>query len=54
MTPYVLRKTLITIIHNKNADLATFSKQTGHKSLQTINEHYLHIDIRIWINFFYN
>lgn len=44
IAPYVLRKTQISSMHNKNADLATIAKQTGHKSLQTINEHYLHID----------
>lgn len=44
IAPYVLRKTQITSMHNKNTDLATIAKQTGHKSLQTINEHFLHID----------
>lgn len=41
--PYTLRKTQITAMHDAGADLATIAKQSGHKSLQTINEHYLEI-----------
>lgn len=44
MAPYVLRKTQITSMHIKKADLATIAKQTGHKSLQTITEHYLEVN----------
>ena len=42
--PYTLRKTQITHMHRKKADLATIAKQSGHKSLQTITEHYLEVD----------
>ena len=41
--PYTLRKTQITHMHRKKADLATIAKQSGHQSLQTITEHYLDI-----------
>lgn len=41
--PYTLRKTQITHMHQKKADLATIAKQSGHKSLQTITEHYLDV-----------
>nr|WP_197494702.1 site-specific integrase [Solibacillus silvestris] len=44
MAPYVLRKTQITSMHIKKADLATIAKQSGHKSLQTITEHYLEVN----------
>ena len=42
--PYTLRKTQITHMHRKHADLPTIAKQSGHKSLQTISEHYLEVD----------
>lgn len=42
--PYTLRKTQITHMHRKKADLATISKQSGHKSLQIITQHYLEVD----------
>lgn len=42
--PYTLRKTQITHMHRKKADLATIAKQSGHKSLQTITQHYLEVD----------
>ena len=42
--PYTLRKTQITHMHKKKADLATIVKQSGHQSLKTITEHYLDID----------
>ena len=41
--PYTLRKTQISAMHLAGADLATIAKQSGHKSLQTINEHYLDV-----------
>lgn len=41
--PYTLRKTQISAMHLAGADLATIAKQSGHKSLQTINEHYLEV-----------
>lgn len=41
--PYTLRKTQISAMHEAGADLATIAKQSGHKSLQTINEHYLDV-----------
>lgn len=28
-------------MHERGADLATIAKQTGHKSIKTINDHYL-------------
>lgn len=42
--PYTLRKTQITHMHRKKADLATIAKQSGHKSLQTITQHYLEVN----------
>ena len=42
--PYTLRKTQITHMHRKHADLPTIAKQSGHKSLQTISQHYLEVD----------
>lgn len=42
--PYTLRKTQITHMHKKKADLATIAKQSGHKSLQTITQHYLEVN----------
>ncbi len=42
--PYTLRKTQITHMHMKKADLATIAKQSGHKSLQTITQHYLEVN----------
>ncbi|OXS74011.1 hypothetical protein B1B04_10380 [Lysinibacillus sp. KCTC 33748] len=42
--PYTLRKTQISAMHEAGADLATIAKQSGHKSLQTINEHYLEVN----------
>jgi len=40
LTAYI-RKTLVTDMHERGADLATIAKQTGHKSIKTINDHYL-------------
>ena len=37
---YTLRKTQITAMYQKGADIPTIAKQSGHKSHQTIMEHY--------------
>ncbi|BAK15699.1 site-specific recombinase XerD [Solibacillus silvestris StLB046] len=42
--PYTFRKTQITSMYNKSADLVTIAKQSGHRSLQTITEHYIEVD----------
>ncbi|MCT6920000.1 MAG: site-specific integrase, partial [Bifidobacteriales bacterium] len=42
--PYTLRKTQITHMYQKKANLATIAKQSGHKSLQTITQHYLEVN----------
>lgn len=44
VAPYTLRKTQITSMHKKKADLSTIARQSGHKSLQTISDHYIKID----------
>lgn len=44
VAPYTLRKTQITSMHRNKADLATISRQSGHKSFQTISEHYIELD----------
>lgn len=44
LAPYTLRKTQITSMHRNKADLATIAKQSGHKSVQTISEHYIKLD----------
>lgn len=49
--PYTLRKTQITSMHNKNADLVTIARQSGHKSLQTIAQHYLELDSDLLENY---
>ena len=41
VAPYTLRKTQVSSMHAKGADLATIAKQTGHRSLNTISRHYL-------------
>lgn len=41
--PYTFRKTQITSMYNKGADIPTIAKQSGHKSHQTIMEHYIQI-----------
>ena len=43
LSPYNLRKTQVSTMHLKGADLPSISKQTGHKSIQTISEHYLNV-----------
>lgn len=43
LSPYNLRKTQVSSMHVKGADLPSISKQTGHKSIQTISEHYLKV-----------
>lgn len=40
---YNFRKTLVTDMHEKGADLATIAEQTGHRSLDTISKHYLSV-----------
>ncbi|MDM5333983.1 tyrosine-type recombinase/integrase [Ureibacillus composti] len=44
IAPYTLRKTQITSMYRKKADLATIARQSGHKSIQTITEHYIKLD----------
>ncbi|MER2007037.1 MAG: site-specific integrase [Psychrobacillus sp.] len=39
--PYTLRKTQITTMYKNGADLPTIAKQSGHKSHQTIMQHYI-------------
>lgn len=41
--PYSLRKTQVSAMHEKGADLPAIAKQTGHKSLETIANHYLKV-----------
>lgn len=41
--PYTFRKTQITAMYNKGADIPTIAKQSGHKSQQTIMEHYINL-----------
>lgn len=43
LSPYNFRKTQVSSMHKKGADLPTIAKQTGHQSLQTLNEHYLNV-----------
>lgn len=40
-TAYNFRKTQVLAMHEAGADLPTIAKQTGHKSLETIANHYL-------------
>ena len=42
--PYTLRKTQVSSMYNNGASLPDIASQTGHKSLQTITEHYLTIE----------
>lgn len=42
--PYTLRKTQVTSMYNNGASLPDIASQTGHKSLQTITDHYLKIE----------
>ena len=41
--PYTLRKTQVSAMHEKGADLPAIAKQTGHKSLETLSKHYLKV-----------
>ena len=41
--PYTFRKTQITAMYHKGADIPTIAKQSGHKSHQTIMEHYINV-----------
>lgn len=43
LTAYNLRKTQVSLMHEKGADLVTITKQTGHTSTQTLSEHYLNV-----------
>lgn len=43
LTAYNLRKTQVSSMHEKGADLVTITKQTGHSSTQTLAEHYLNV-----------
>lgn len=43
LTAYNLRKTQVSSMHEKGADLVTITKQTGHTSTQTLSEHYLNV-----------
>lgn len=38
LTGYNFRKTQVSHMHEKGADLSTIAKQTGHKSLQTLSK----------------
>lgn len=42
--PYTLRKTQVSAMHEKGADLPAIAKQTGHKSLETLSKHYLKVN----------
>lgn len=42
--PYTLRKTQITTMFKNGADLPTIAKQSGHKSHQTIMQHYIKLN----------
>ncbi|MED0738762.1 MULTISPECIES: site-specific integrase [Aneurinibacillus] len=41
--PYTFRKTKITSMYQKGADIPTITKQSGHKSYQTIMQHYINV-----------
>lgn len=41
--PYTFRKTQITAMYQKGADIPTIAKQSGHKSHQTIMQHYINV-----------
>lgn len=42
-TAYNFRKTQVSSMHEKGADLPAIAKQTGHKSIKTISDHYLNV-----------
>ncbi|WP_369751128.1 tyrosine-type recombinase/integrase [Paenisporosarcina sp. TG20] len=41
LSGYNFRKSQVVAMHTAGADLSTIAKQTGHKSLETLVEHYL-------------
>lgn len=43
LTGYNFRKSQVVAMHEAGADLPTIAKQTGHRSLKTLVEHYLSI-----------
>ena len=43
LTGYNFRKSQVIAMHEAGADLPTIAKQTGHKSLETLVEHYLSV-----------
>lgn len=43
LSPYNFRKTQVSAMHLAGADLSTIAAQTGHKSLQTLDDHYLKV-----------
>lgn len=43
LTAYNLRKTQVSSMHEKGADIATIAKQTGHSSTQILAKHYLNV-----------
>lgn len=43
LTAYNLRKTQVSSMHEKGADLSAIAKQTGHQSVKTISDHYLNV-----------
>lgn len=42
-TAYNFRKTQVSSMHEKGADLPAIAKQTGHQSIKTISDHYLNV-----------
>jgi len=45
LTAYNFRKSQVVAMHEAGADLSTIAKQTGHKSLETLVEHYLSVSV---------
>lgn len=43
LSPYNFRKTQVSSMHLAGADLSTIAKQTGHKSVHTLEKHYLNV-----------
>ena len=43
LSPYNFRKTQVSSMHYAGADLSTIAKQTGHKSVHTLEKHYLNV-----------
>lgn len=43
LSPYNFRKTQVSAMHLAGADLSTIAKQTGHKSVHTLEKHYLNV-----------